>query len=292
MRITSFIIFDQLTRSLQRNMRILSKYSDRLSTGKKINKPSEDVAGGARALDYKVKLNENEQYMKNIDDAYSYLDFSDTVMSSISSSLTRAKELAIEAANGTQSAETRYTIAAEIGNLRDEVFNYSNSRFRDRYVFSGYSTDTPAFDSGYNYQGDSGEIDVMVGRNSTIAANIPGNAALSYGGNTFAKILDNFRIALENNDEAEIQMAITNIEGMLEQTANVRALFGARLAYLEKQKINLEDMNYSLKMFLSDTEDADIAETVSELAKTEVTLQSLRASGSEMLSQSLLDFLG
>ncbi len=230
--------------------------------------------------------------MKNIDDAYSYLDFSDTVMSSISSSLTRAKELAIEAANGTQSAETRYTIAAEIGNLRDEVFNYSNSRFRDRYVFSGYSTDTPAFDSGYNYQGDSGEIDVMVGRNSTIAANIPGNAALSYGGNTFAKILDNFRIALENNDEAEIQMAITNIEGMLEQTANVRALFGARLAYLEKQKINLEDMNYSLKMFLSDTEDADIAETVSELAKTEVTLQSLRASGSEMLSQSLLDFLG
>lgn len=291
MRVTSFILYNQLTRSLQDNMRRLFTYSERLSTGKKINKPSDDVSGMTRSMDYKSRISENDQYTRNIDDAYSYLEFADSIMANVSNSLTRARELAVEASTGTQSAQSRANIAEEVDKLRDEVFDLSNSQFRDRYIFSGYSTDTAAFDAGYNYQGNSGQINVMIDRNSTVSLNIPGDTAFTYGGVAFAQNIEDFRAALVANDETSIRSAIDDMENMLQQVANVRTDLGARLAYLDKQKINIEDRNYALNVFLSNTEDADLADSVSEMAKIEVTLESLRASGSNILSQSLLDFL-
>jgi flagellar hook-associated protein 3 FlgL len=280
---------------MHKNMRVLYDASDRLSSGKKINKPSDNAFGMTKVMNYKSGINENEQYLRNLDDAYSYLGYADTVMSSVTTNLTRARELAVQASTGTQTAETRANIAVEIANLRDEIFKMSNSKFRDRYIFSGFKTDTAAYDAGYNYQGDSGQINVMIDRNSNIAANIPGDTAFSYGGKTFMETLDDLYNALMDSDpvvaQTGAQTAITELDNALGEVSNVRADIGARLSYLDKQKTNLEDRNYSLKTFLSNTEDADIAEAVSEIAKTEMALQSLRTSGAKILSQSLLDFL-
>jgi len=285
------MMFNQLTRSLQKSMNKLSDNSESLSTGKRINKPSDDAAGMSRVMDYKVRISENEQYMRNVDDAYSYLEFADSVMSSASSSLIRAKELAIQGSTGTQSPESRATMAAEVAVLRDEIMDLTASRIRDRYIFSGYKIDTPSFDAGFNYQGDSGEINVMIDRTATTAVNIPGDQVFSYAGTTFMESLDNLNIALQNNDEAAIQAIVDDLDNAIDQVSNVRAELGARVAYLDKQKTNLEDRSFQFQIFLSNTEDVDITKAVSEIAKTELALESLRQSGASVMSQSLLNFL-
>ncbi len=167
----------------------------------------------------------------------------------------------------------------------------ANSRLQNRYIFSGYKTDTESFDPGYNYQGDSGEINILIDRNAAISINIPGDTAFSYGGITFFETLDDFYNALMNNDVDAIRASIDSIDNALTQVSNVRANIGARMNYLENQKMNLEDRDLVFQTVLSRTEDDDIIETSSKLTKTELVLQSLRASGSEFLSQSLLDFL-
>jgi flagellar hook-associated protein 3 FlgL len=292
MRITSFAIFNQMTRALQAGMKNMFLYSERLSSGKKINKPSDDVYGMMNAMGYKVTLNEIDQYKKNIDNADSQLGLTDTVMSTVGDILSRARELAVQGSTGTQTPANRASIAQEIANLRDEALRLSQTQFRDRYIFSGYKTGTVPFDVSFNYQGDANELNVLIDRGSTIALNIKGDEAFSSGGETYFETLDDLYNALITNDQTNIQASITLIDNASGQVANVRADIGARMNYIEKLRSTHEDRDIALKTMLSSTEDDDIAETVSELTKTQVSLESLRASGAKVISQSLMDFLG
>jgi len=291
MRITSFAIFNQMTRALQDGMKKMSLYSERLSSGKKINKPSDDVYGMMNAMGYKVTLNEIDQYKKNIDNAESQLGLTETVMSSVGDILSRARELAVQGSTGTQTPASRASIAQEIASLRDEALRLSQTQLRDRYMFSGYKTGTAPFDASFNYQGDTNEINVLIDRNSTIALNITGDEAFSSGSETYFETLDNLYNALTTNDQTSIQASVTLLDDANDQVANVRADVGARMNYIEKLKSTHEDRDTELKTLLSNTEDDDLAGTISELTKIQVSLESLRASGAKILSQSLMDFL-
>jgi len=124
-----------------------------------------------------------------------------------------------------------------------------------------------------------------------VAINVPGDTAFSVSGTTFFKTVDDLRIALENNDITSIRASITSLDNAINQVSNVNADIGSRLAYLENQRNRIEDNDIMLKTILSNTEDADIAETVSELSKAEAALQAMRQSGARVISQSLMDFL-
>jgi len=291
MRITSFTMFNQLTRSLTENLRYMSRMSNMLATQKKINNPSDDVSGMMKVMDYKVSINELEQYKRNIDEAYEQLSYAETAMTSVTNALTRAEELANQASSGTQNADTRASMAGEVANLRDEIMSVANGKFRNKYLFSGFKNDTQSFDAGFNYQGDSGEVNVMIDRSATMAINIPGDQVFGSGATSIMGILDTLYNDLMANNQAGAQAAIEDIDSALDQVANVRADIGARLNHLDDRKINLDDRDFTLKAYLSEIEDTDIASTISEISKTEVALQSLRQSGAEVLSQSLLDFL-
>jgi flagellar hook-associated protein 3 FlgL len=301
MRITSFAIFNQMTRALQEGMKNMFLYSERLSSGKKINKPSDDVYGMMDAMGYKVTLNEIDQYKKNIDNALSHLGQTDTIMNSVYLQISAAKERATQAANGTLTPKDRATIAKEVANMRDEVIRLSQTTIGGRYIFSGYKTDTAPFDASFTYQGDSSEINVLIDRNSTMAVNVTGDEAFSVGGTTFMEMLDDLNYALENDkmdqdpldplDPPGIRQALTALENAIDQTTNVRADVGAKMKRLEDLQSSFDDRSLTYNTLLSNTEDDDIAVTISELTKTQVSLESLRASSAKILSQSLMDFL-
>ncbi len=260
-----------------------------LATGKKINSPSDDVSGMMKAMDYKVSINEIEQYKRNISEAEEHLSFADTTMDSVYIALDTAKAKAVQGASAT--TDDRIKIASEVAQLRDHVLSLANSKYRNRYIFSGYKTDVQSFDAGFNYQGDSGEINVFIDRNATMAINIPGDQVFGSGSTSFMGVLDDLYNDLMADDTLGIGDAIDKIDSAIDQVANVRAVLGARLNRLDDLKYNLEDRDVTLKTYLSEVEDTDIAYTISEISKTEVALQSLRQSGAEALSQSLLDFL-
>jgi len=334
MRITSFMIFNQLTRSLQRNMEKMSGLYNQLSSGKKMDKPSDDVIGTMRAMDYKLSINGNGQYRRNADEAVAHLDFTEKVTGSVSNALTRIKELALQGVNGTLNAEDRAAIAKEVAQLRDHLLNLSNSKLRDRYVFSGFRTDIESFNPvTFDYQGDTGIINVLIDREAVMPINVLGTNLFSYAlaaedvlrledgkyihyipgaGTTInveirdtdnTTVLDSFSFsnfiqmtdilssALGNNNLLRIKALLRPLDNSLEQVINVQADVGARLNRLDDQMNRLDDSTYNLKALLSNTEDVDIAETTSDISKTETALQALRQSSAQILSQSLLDFI-
>ncbi|MCX7913279.1 MAG: flagellar hook-associated protein FlgL, partial [Thermodesulfovibrionales bacterium] len=189
MRVTTFMIYDQFIRSLQRNLTELSDSNEKLATGKRINKPSDDVVGISRSLDYKVSINLNSQFLRNIDEAMSHLSYTEMRLSLVSETLNRVKELTLLGVSDNIDPLGRRSIANEVKQLRDHLLSLANSKFRDRYVFSGYKTDTQSFNpSTYEYQGDDGYINVVIDKEAAAAINIPGIHIFGYSISTAEQI--------------------------------------------------------------------------------------------------------
>jgi flagellar hook-associated protein 3 FlgL len=175
--------YDRTRGSVQSNLEKLYNANEQLSTGKRINRPSDDTIGITKVLDYKVEINSNNQYLRNMDDAKSYLEYSESALSTVTENLTRINELLSGAVSGQVNATDRQSIAQEVSVIKDQILSLANSRIRDRYVFSGYRTATQTFavsNSGYINQGDANHMSVNIGRTAHVIENVTASDAFAY----------------------------------------------------------------------------------------------------------------
>jgi len=180
MRVSTAQIYRQTSDALMQSISNLYRLNEQIASGKRINKPSDDVTGAARALDYKVFMENGKQYLGSINSAMNALNYADTSLTSVYTALSRFKELSVMAASDSTSDASRQAIATEAGQLRDHILSLANTKVGGAYIFSGFKTDTPAFDSSYVYQGDTGLINVGIGGGMMVAQNITGAEVFSY----------------------------------------------------------------------------------------------------------------
>jgi flagellar hook-associated protein 3 FlgL len=193
MRVTSFLLYDQIQQSLKKGLEEYANFQTRLATGKKINKPSDDITGTMKAMDYKLNISINEQYAANITGLKNGFDFMDNVFSSTLTLLGNLKQITNDGATGSQTDEQRSISATQAAQIRDQILNLANSKFNGKYIFSGYRTDTNSFDTAtYAYQGDTGVIKMNIAQDMTITSNFVGS-------HTFGLVLDNPQIVQLTN---------------------------------------------------------------------------------------------
>jgi len=160
----------------------LSDLNIQLSTGKRINQPSDDPVGAARALDLSHLTADVTQYQRNITTANARLGLEDQTLSNVSGVLGRVRTLLLQAANGSQTDETRGDIAAEMVQLRQQLLGQANSKDgQGDYIFAGNRTGTAPFASqnGVSYLGDDGQRMVAAGPGLQVATGDPGSAVFA-----------------------------------------------------------------------------------------------------------------
>jgi flagellar hook-associated protein 3 FlgL len=182
MRVTSFMIFNQLIRGLRRQYSTSADLQQQLATGKRINKPSDDVAGTMRSLDYRVSINEYGQYRRNIDEGSVRLRVTDTVLAAVDKTLSDIRSLMALGGSGSQDPVDRNRYAQHAAQLRDQLADFSAETYQNRYLFSGFRTDVPPYTAGpaYAYQGDNGVMNVSIDRTEAVAVNVTGSQVFSY----------------------------------------------------------------------------------------------------------------
>lgn len=184
MRITTNQLYDQNIRAIMENQSGLADTQQQLSTGKKINKPSDDPVGAAKVLRMTEELASLKQFQRNNDLVTGSLQQQETILRNITDSVNRARVLTLQAGDGLLSDADRKAIAAEIGQIKDEVFDLMNSQNAEGdYYFSGFQSETQPFvlNSGgsgnaYTYQGDSGKNDVQLSNSVTIKSSTSGQS--------------------------------------------------------------------------------------------------------------------
>lgn len=143
MRITNSMIRNDVLWSINKNETLMKDYEMQLSTGKKIQRPSDDPIVAVRALKFRTNLREIEQYKTNNEDAKSWLSVTEQAMRNTMDLLQRGRELSVQASSDVLSTDDRANVAAELNQIQAQMFNEANVNYAGRYVFSGFQTDEP-----------------------------------------------------------------------------------------------------------------------------------------------------
>lgn len=144
MRITNKMMTNNVLHNINNNKNLLSTLENQYSTGKKIQKPSDDPIVAVRALKLRTNLSELNQYVeKNIPDALSWMDTTESSLGVVNEILRQMNTYCNQGANDPLTAEDRNSIVTNLEQLKQHIYQEGNSNYAGRYVFSGYKTDTP-----------------------------------------------------------------------------------------------------------------------------------------------------
>ena len=152
MRITNNMLVQDLLWNANRNLSSLSEKQNQLSSGQRVTRPSDDPVAVTQILKYKSDIRAAEQYGENIKSALGWLEVSESAIDDVKEILQRVRELTVQAANGSNTAEDTQKVQTEVAQLKEELVSLSNSTIAGRYIFSGLETDKELFnkDGSYN----------------------------------------------------------------------------------------------------------------------------------------------
>ncbi len=301
MRITNNMLINNMLSNLGTNLGRVSKSQNQLATGKKISLPSDDPIVASRALKLRTDVAEIKQFKRNVEDATSWMEISETTLKQVGEVLKRTKELAVQAGNGTNTPEDMEKTKLEVEQLKIQMTHLANTTYSGRYIFSGFKTDKPLMDEDGVFQIDiaNGEqIFYEVGIGDDISINVAGSDVFNYGNDAIAgekssiiQTFDDFLAALESGDGTNVGAVLGQLERDSDNVLRVRAGVGARMNRLELTSNRLEDDNISFTKLMSKNEDADIAETIMYLMNELNVYNSSLSVGAKVIQPSLVDFL-
>uniref|UniRef100_A0A7C5V665 Flagellar hook-associated protein FlgL n=1 Tax=Caldicellulosiruptor owensensis TaxID=55205 RepID=A0A7C5V665_9FIRM len=313
MRITNNMMVNNFLINLNKNLSRLDDIQYKMATGKKIRYPSDDPVVTARSLRLRTDVSEIEQLQKNVDDAISWVDVTESALADITENLQRVRELAVRGANGTNTKEDMAQIAKEVAQIKQHIIQVGNTNYAGRYIFSGFKTDTAPLNSDGSFS-DTGSFDstggypinLSTGNNiiqfelmkaNYIGINKTANQVFYIQGETdenkgnLFKVLDNLINALQNGDATTVNSLLSDIDRHIDNVVAQRGDVGALQNRLELIKNRLSDDNVNFTTLLSNNEDVDMAEIIMQLKTAENVYRAALQTGAQILPPTLLDFL-
>lgn len=313
MRVTQSMIIRSALADLNRARLRLARTQEQAASGLRINRPSDDPVGTSAAMLLRAGLDATEQYQRNISQTRTRLSAAENAIANVTDLLVRAKELALQGANGTQNAATRAQIAKEVEGLHARMLAEANSSIAGGHLFGGFATSTAPFVSSgpfiasppssptVTFAGDRNEIQVQIDGTVQLRAtangqrvfmgDADGDGVVDAGRQDLFQLMADLRDGLITDNLAQIQAALTRIDTGIGQLSVERTHYGASLNQLDDFRDRLDDRAVDLATRLSDVQDADIVKVFSDLASQEVALQASLQANARLIMPTLLDFI-
>ncbi|MFV2016803.1 MAG: flagellar hook-associated protein FlgL, partial [Candidatus Heimdallarchaeota archaeon] len=178
MRVSTMMMFNNLIRNLAKSTERTQEIQEVISTGKKINRLSDDPVAVTKLFNYQTHLNKLGQYKKNISYGNSWLSMSDSVLLDMQNLLTEAKNIAIAQSTSTANSETRAQAAVAVQNLYEQLISYANTKLGGNYIFGGSITNIAPFSMNGTYNGNKDDITVEIMEVIRTKINIAGSEFL------------------------------------------------------------------------------------------------------------------
>lgn len=292
MRITNSILYRAVKRNVQQSSSDVNKYQERIATGKRINRPSDDPLGAMRAQQLYTKLNKIDQYSRNHMYAKSWLSASEAALSQSTNILIRLKEITIAQSSSNSNEATRGVAAEEVQTLRDQLLSLANTKIGDRAVFAGHQTNNQAFLSNGDYAGDDGSILLNLKDGISMQVNKAGDEVFqSANGKNVFESLDELVTALEGNNQDEISAKLDEIDTAFQSVNRDISSIGS----LQNQVENVSSMNEDEKIRSTDelgqVEEVDLIEAVIGLESARNIYQAALSSAKTISQMNLTQML-
>lgn len=298
-----------------------SKYNElsmQIATQKKLNVPSDNPVDAISVLNTNKELNQLNGYLTSMSTAQNELNVADNTLASITSSLQKASEFAVQASNGTNTSSSLSSVKTQIDQIIQNVVSLGNTQFNGSYLFSGTDTSTKPFSDiatgGVQYNGNSQGRTAQVSEGVSVTVNVSGSKLLgSYDvanpasptNSGVLKTLYEFSAALGAASTvtaghpiptaADFDSIRTNIDKIKKDIDNNSSIRTDLASVTNRFKMTESSINSSilqLKTYKSGLEDLDLSQAATDLATQETALKATMAVASKTLGQtSLLDFM-
>jgi flagellar hook-associated protein 3 FlgL len=253
-RVTQNMMVDRSVEAMQRGLERLSAVQQQLSTGKRLNRPSDSPTDTTSAMRLRSSLKAVDQYARNAEDGQSRLGLIDQTLFTVTDEVSRAREIALQGAN------------------------------------TG-SMDQASRDALGTYVGVAGPLNRRVGDNVTVRVDVDGPSVFGDGPTSVFAELDALSTALRTGSTAGIQASIGALSARQVTVSTVHADVGATYKRIEQAQSALVSKQLQLTSSLSDVEEVDLAKGTVELSLHQVAYQAALASTAKVIQPSLMDFL-
>lgn len=279
-----------------------------IASGKKLLAPSDDPVAAGRIINLKQNIAQNEQYQSAISSSRNRLSMEEGVLKNAGDALQRLNELGIQGLNDANSASDRAAIADEMEQLGKQLLGLSNTQtLNGDYMFAGFKSATAPFSKdasnpgAYNYSGDSNLRSIQIDKSRQIVdsdtgidvfGTPTGNAGAVPAPGSIDNIfeaIDKFAADLRANKPDS--GSLDDIKRSLDKVINVRTSVGIRLNALDKQEEINGDATLEMQSILSQTEDLDYAEAISQFSQQTMSLQAAQQTFSQIKKLTLFNYL-
>jgi flagellar hook-associated protein 3 FlgL len=274
MRITDHGIVDLAAASTARNESRVAELAQEVSSGLKIAKPSDDPAAWLTAQRARIRAALNDGTGVALETGHQHMVATDGALASLSGIVQQSQQLAIEGANGTQTADSRAAIGAELDGLFASAVAAANAQDSNgEYLLAGTNSLAQPFDSTTGaYAGNAAARSIASETASTQVATIAGAGLTASNGVDILPLLKTLATALNANDLPTIQTSLTGLDTAVKQLAQLRGQTGGRMAVLESAKAAHDTLSTRIATTISNAVEVDTVAAASELAKASQAL--------------------
>lgn len=296
LRVTPGMMHGNLMRNITHNLNRMENQQNMLSTGRKLNKPSDDPVGITYSLRYRSELAMNEQYEKNVTTAKSQLEHTDSVLGQLNDIVQRAQELVTQALNDTNPQSALDAIAIEVDQLYEQAVMIGNDSMNGKFLFNGQMTNVKPYDSAVadTQDTDTEKTLITLSAGLSVPLNVTGGEVFGTSTETdnLFKVLKDIKNALTPTaNKTDLANASTRLNSRFDKVLNIRSEIGARSNRVDLIDTRLQDLTLNLNSLQGETEDADMAETIMKYNQEQSVYQASLSTGAKIIQPTLIDFL-
>jgi flagellar hook-associated protein 3 FlgL len=297
MRTTFTAMYREAGAGIETSSERLMEFQRQVSTGKRIEKPSDDPSGTSTAITEHGTLASVEQYTRAATSVGSKLTVIDTLLSDIVSKLTSAST-AVTAARGTeQTPAQREAAALQLESVKASLLDDFNASFQGVYVFGGANASAPpyardAVGTVQPYAGSTSEVEVDIDRNRAVKVGLNGDAIARGGGaqDVFA-VLDELIVAARAGDNTVLGNGVGKLKDVFTRVTTAQSRVGADLGTIDDQKLRLGQMKIAAAARLDKVEAADMVEAISGMNQAQAAYEAALGAVGAVTRVSLMDYL-
>ena len=293
MRIGTAMMYDQATQRIADRRSQVVDAQEQVATGRRLNNVSDDPQAARRVLRAESLLADITANRAALDQGEHLLSVAEDTLSDAGALIQRVQEMSVQFANDTYNTQDRLKAADELVQIRERLLELVNAQENGRYLFGGLASAAPPFDATATFVGDTGEVEVPVGRGALVAVTLPGGEPFTdpAGGPTLFTTLDSLETALRADSGTAVGALVDEVGGHADRLRQSRQTLGHRFDRIENVREALERIEITATRTLERDREADLTEAIMQLRQAETGLQGALLVTSRLDDLNLMNFI-
>lgn len=292
MRISTAYQFETYNSDIRAALERMNAAGRQVTTGKRLEKPSDDPLGTSRVLTMRSYRAATEQYSENLNVAKGVLSYSEEAMGSLHGSVQRAYALAVQGANASTDQAGRNAMAQEISDIQSRLVQIGNTRGPSgQYIFAGQDNGSAPYSAAgatITFNGDTNPVLIEASPGETIQVNTIGEPMFTDTYNKLETLKNNL---LGGNVGAISGVSINDMQTAMASVNAQRGQVGAKLRQVQEYTDQYTRRVDDLTSGIADIEEVDVSEAIMNYQLAQSAYEAALTVASKGYQLSLMDFI-